>query len=177
MEVGRRLSVRPEREMLLAAAPPKPEPGARRCGPTWVVPSHDDASLYVACNANDAILEIDAETFAISRRFQGGKGPYNLAATSDGRLLVASNKGGGSVSIYDLQDGEEIARVSTSQPITHGVAISADDRYAFISNEAVGATRGTVDVIDLVVRQRVASVQVHHQPGGIDFWKLEPLGR
>ena len=43
-----------------------------------------------------------------------------------------------------------------------------------MSNEAVGRTRGTVDVIDLEGKQRVASVEVQHQPGGIGFWKMEP---
>jgi hypothetical protein len=31
-----------------------------------------------------------------------------------------------------------------------------------------------VDVIDLAALQLVASTEVHHQPGGIDFWKFEP---
>ncbi len=114
---------------------------------------------------------------AVTRRFQAGKGPYNLAATADGRLLLATNKGAQSVSIFDLRAGRELARVPTTEPITHGVAISSDDRYAFVSNEAIGAVQGTVDVIDLGSLARVASVKVHHQPGGIDFWKMEPLGR
>jgi DNA-binding beta-propeller fold protein YncE len=135
------------------------------------------AVLYVACNAHDGILEVDAQTFGVTRRLQAGKGPYNLAGTSDGRLLLAANKAGQSVSIFDLREGREIARIPTTQPITHGVTVSPDVRYAFISNEEIGAVRGTVDVLDLESLERVASVEVHYQPGGIDFWKTEPLGR
>jgi DNA-binding beta-propeller fold protein YncE len=177
LQVSRRLSLRPAQVGELSGTRGQRGPAGGRCGPTWVVPSYDDRVLYVACNAHGDILEVDAGTLDVTRRFEAGKGPYNLAATSDGRLLVATNKGGRSVSIFDLRRGEEIARISTSQPITHGVAISSDDRYAFVSNEAIGAVRGTVDVIDLAERRRVASVPVHHQPGGIDFWKMETPGR
>jgi DNA-binding beta-propeller fold protein YncE len=144
------------------------------CGPTWATPSFDDAHVYVACNKHGEVLELDAEDLAVKRRFQAGKGPYNLDVTSDGRLLLATNKGAQSVSVFDLGTGEELARVPTTQPITHGVVVSSDDRYAFVSNEAIGATRGTIDVIDLESMQLVASTEVHHQPGGIDFWRSEP---
>jgi DNA-binding beta-propeller fold protein YncE len=175
LAVNRRLSVRPGAEAIIAG--PANPPAAERCGPTWVVPSSDDRALYVACNAHGGILDIDARTLTVTRKLQAGKGPYNLAATPDGRLLIVTNKSEGSVSVIDLRAGEEIARIATSQPVTHGVAVTPDGRYAFITNEAVGAVRGTVDVIDLEALARVASVEVHYQPGGIDFWKMEVPGR
>ena len=64
-------------------------------------------------------------------------------------------------------------RIRTSRPVTHGVAISPDDRYAFVSNESVGATRGTLDVIDLARAELVATAELHNQAGGISFWKME----
>ncbi|MEE9245227.1 MAG: YncE family protein [Gemmatimonadota bacterium] len=175
MEVSRRLLLRPGKEQLLTGEPPAPEPGDGRCGPTWTLPSYDDQYVYVACNAHNEILEINAETFEIERRFKAFGKPYNLAGTNDGRLLVSSNKGAQSVSVFDIAKGEEVARIATTQPITHGVVVTPDNRYAFVSNEAIGAVRGTVDVIDLQSFERIASVEVHHQPGGIDFWKMEPL--
>lgn len=175
--VSRRLSLVPGQEQIVASGSPAPRPaqGAARCSPTWVVPSPDDAFVYVACNAHGDLLEIDVPTFRVTRKFTAGKGPYNLATTHDGRLLLATNKGGQSVSIFDLRSGKELARIPTSQPVTHGVVVAPDDRYAFVSNEAIGAVRGTVDMIDLKALARVASVEVHHQPGGIDLWKVEPM--
>jgi DNA-binding beta-propeller fold protein YncE len=55
--------------------------------------------------------------------------------------------------------------------------VTPDGRYAFVSNEAVGATRGTVDVIDLAAGAVAASVALHYQPGGLGFWKMEDGGR
>ena len=76
------------------------------------------------------------------------------------------------VQIFDLGQGKEIGRVATTQPITHGIVVSPDGLYAFVTNESIGSTRGTVDVIDLRSLQRVASVAAEYQPGGIDFWRM-----
>jgi len=57
--------------------------------------------------------------------------------------------------------------------VVHGVAVSDDDRYAFVSIEGKGAEPGTVDVIDLVALRKVASIDVGQQAGGIDFWRSE----
>jgi DNA-binding beta-propeller fold protein YncE len=142
------------------------------CRPSWVVVSPDDRTLYVTCNARAEILEIDRSSFEIRRRFATGIGPYNAAMTGDGSLLVATLKASQAVAIVDVRSGSE-HRVATSRPVTHGVVVSPDDRYAFVSNESVGATRGTLDVIDLTLAELVATAELHNQAGGISFWKME----
>jgi DNA-binding beta-propeller fold protein YncE len=144
----------------------------RRCKPTWVSISPDDRNLYVACNGRSEVLEIDAVTLEIARRFQTGNGPYNLDVSPNGQYLVTSLKGDQAIAIFDLNTGVE-TRIDSSQPITHGVVITPDSRYALISNEAIGSTRGTIDVIDLASRELVATVEVQHQPGGISFWRMQ----
>jgi DNA-binding beta-propeller fold protein YncE len=148
--------------------------GASRCSPTWAATSADGARVYVACNASNDIVEIDVESWSLLRRIPAGDGVYNLAATPGGRLLVATNKRGRSVSIFDIGTGEELARIATIRPVVHGVAISTDSRYAFISVEGIGSEPGTVEVIDLRTLQRVAAVDVGQMAGGIDFWRSEP---
>lgn len=154
--------------------------GATTCSPTWVQPAagtRADQYIYVACNKNAEVMEVDVREWRVSRRFETGRAPYNLATTPDGRVLIATLKGEQAVAIFDLDDGKEVARISTTQPITHGVTVSPDGRYAFITNEAVGGTRGTVDVIDLLKFDAVASTEVMHQAGGIDFWVMRSAGR
>jgi DNA-binding beta-propeller fold protein YncE len=143
------------------------------CSPTWAQPSADGARVYVACNKSNEILEIDAERWALARRFAAGEGVYNLAVTRDGRLLVATNKRGQSVSIFDLATGREAARIATKRRIVHGVVVSPDDRYAFVSVEGIGSQPGTVEVIDLRTGTAVAAADVGQMAGGIDFWKTE----
>ena len=112
-----------------------------------------------------------------TRRFPTGRGPYNLAVTPDGRLLVATLKQGGSVQIFDLATGQSVLTTKSSTNVTHGIAISSDSRYAFVSNEAVGAAPGKVDIYDLRALTRVGDVAVGQQAGGIAFWKMEPASR
>ena len=148
------------------------------CSPTWAEPGAGalaDQVVYVACNRNDEILEIDAGSWSVRRRFATGAAPYNLEVTADGALLVATLKGEQAVSVISLESGEELARLATTQPITHGVVASPDGRYAFVSNEAIGATPGTLDVFDLAALERVASAELRYQPGGIDFWRAAPI--
>ncbi len=61
----------------------------------------------------------------------------------------------------------------TTRKVASGVAISPDDRYAFVTVEGIGSEPGTVDIIDLARATKVASVDVGQQAGGIDFWKTE----
>ena len=151
-----------------------PKPGDVSCSPTWVQPSADGTRIFVACNKSSDIVEIDVARWALVRRIPAGEGVYNLAVTHDGKLLVATNKRGKSASVIDLATGNELARIATTRRVVHGAAISPDDRYAFISQEGVGSEPGTVDVIDLRALQKVASIDVGQQAGGIDFWKVAP---
>ncbi|MDQ6828730.1 MAG: YncE family protein [Gemmatimonadota bacterium] len=145
------------------------------CSPTWAQPSADGSKIYVACNKADEIVEIDRDSWKITRRFKTGRGPYNLGVTPDGKLLISSLKQGGSMQVFDLATGQSVLQMKSSTTVTHGVAISPDSRYAFLSSEGVGAAPGKVDVYDLRALMRVGSVDVGQQAGGIAFWKTEPV--
>lgn len=143
------------------------------CTPTWAQPSNDGSTVYVACNQSNDIVAINTDTWTMARRFPAGNGVYNLAMTKDGRL-IASNKRGQSVSIFDPIAGKELAKIPTKRKVVHGIVVSPDDRYAFISVEGMGSEPGTVEVIDLKSMTTVATVDVGTQAAGIDFWKTEP---
>jgi DNA-binding beta-propeller fold protein YncE len=145
-----------------------PKPGNVSCSPTWAQPTPDGRRVFVACNKASDIAEIDAERWTLTRRFPAGDGVYNLAVTHDGRLLVATNKRGQSVSVFDAGTGRELKRLATKRKVVHGVAITADDRYAFVSVEGIGSEPGTVEVIDLRALATVATVDVGPMAGGID---------
>ena len=142
------------------------------CSPTWAQPSADGAKVFVACNKSNEIVEIDVASWKMTRRIPAGDGVYNLAATHDGKLLLGTNKRGQSVSVIDIASGKELARIPTTRKVASGITVSSDDRYAFASIEGVGSQPGTVDIIDLTTLQKVASVDVGQQAGGIDFWKI-----
>ncbi len=146
---------------------------AARCGPTWAAPSVDGRFVYVACNRNAEVLEIDRESWSVVRRFPTGAGPYNLDLTPDGKRLVVTFKGAQATGVVDLASGE-VRSVANTRRLPHGVAISSDSRYAFISVEGIGGEPGTVDIVDLEQGTLAATVDVGKQAGGIGFWKFVP---
>ena len=150
-----------------------PKPGDVSCSPTWAQPAADGSKIYVACNKASEIVEVDAASWSITRRWPAGEGVYNLAVTHDGKLLIATNKRGQSVSIFELASGRELKRLPTKRKVVHGVAVSPDNRYAFVSVEGVGSQPGTVEMIDLRALATVATLDVGSMAGGIDVWKEE----
>jgi DNA-binding beta-propeller fold protein YncE len=153
-----------------------PKPGDISCSPTWAQPSRDGTKVWVACNKSSEIVEIDTRTWSLVRRIPAGNGVYNLGVTHDGTKLIATNKRDASVSVFDALSGRELGRVPTTRKVVHGIAVSDDDRYAFISIEGVGSEPGTMDVIDLATLKKVGSVDLGQQAGGIDFVRSENRG-
>ena len=150
----------------------QPAAGSTTCSPTWAQPSADDRTVWVACNGTSDLVEIDVASWTMRRRIPAGNGVYNLAATRDGTTLVATNKRGQSVGIIDTKTGATLATLPTQRRVVHGVAITPDDRYAFVTVEGVGSEPGTVEIIDLTARRTVARVDVGQQAGGIDILPL-----
>jgi DNA-binding beta-propeller fold protein YncE len=137
------------------------------CSPTWAQPSADGRSVFVACNGSNELVEIDVARWKLVRRIPARQGIYNLAVTSDGKL-VATNRRDQSASIFDLSSGKETATVLLPRKAAHGVVISPDQKYAFVSVEGVGAEPGTVVMIDLATSRIAATADVPPQAGGLD---------
>jgi DNA-binding beta-propeller fold protein YncE len=149
------------------------KPMTATCVPTWAQPSNDGSVIYAACNKSSEIVAVDAKSWTLIKRFPAGPGVYNLAMTKDGRL-VATNKRGQSVSIFDPGAGKELARIPAKRRVVHGAVVTPDNRYVFVSEEGVGSEPGTVEVIDLDAMKSVAALDVAEQAAGIDFWKMAP---
>ena len=141
--------------------------------PTWVIPHPTRKVAYVAGNGTNDILEIDLEKWEVTRRFPCGKAPYNVDVSPDGTRLVVTYKGEAATGIWDLETGKELARVKNSRRVTHGVSISGDNKYAFVSVEGIGGEPGSVDIISLTNNELVAVAEVGKQAGGIIFWKMD----
>jgi DNA-binding beta-propeller fold protein YncE len=172
-DVSRHFVLTKGKEMGMSGAPHgQMKMGELTCVPTWAQPSNDGEEIYVACNKSNEIAVVDVASWKLSRSFPAGNGVYNLAMTKDGRL-IATNKRGQSVSVFDPKTGKELAKLPTKRKVVHGAVVSPDNRYAFISVEGVGTDPGTVEVIDLQSLKTVTTIDVPEQAAGIDFWKTE----
>jgi DNA-binding beta-propeller fold protein YncE len=137
------------------------------CSPTWAQPSADGSRVYIACNKSAEIVAVDVAGWRLLKRWKTPAAPYNLAATPDGRLLVATQKGPGTVTIWRLADDSLLAEISGTRKVASGVVVSRDSRYAFVTLEGIGGDPGTIDIIDLKSRRTAASVEIGRQAGGI----------
>jgi WD40 repeat protein len=147
-----------------------PEPVVK---PTWASPSPTKPEVYVAGNGNNRIYVVNTDSWTIDRILESpGKGPYNLEPTHDGKKLVVSYKAEGATGIWDLEMGVQLAKIKNSRMVTHGVVISPDNRFAFISAEGIGGEPGSVDIIDLEKLELTDVVEIGKQAGGIAFWKM-----
>jgi DNA-binding beta-propeller fold protein YncE len=146
--------------------------GSAGCEPTFVALSPDDATVFVPCNRRDVLQVWDAATLTLQKELPTGKGPYNAEPSPDGRWLLVTNKKDRSVSLFDLRTLAEVARLPTTKPIVHGIAWSPDSRWAYVSQESIGADPGAVDAIDITTRRTVATVAVPAQPAGIALRRL-----
>ena len=150
-----------------------PKAGDNSCSPTWAQPSADGSAIFVACNKSSEIVEVDVAKWKVARRIAARAGVYNLAVTKDGTRLIGTNKRDQSVSVFDIKSGRELARLPTRRKVLHGVVVSPDNRYAFVTVEGIGSEPGTVEVIDLDALKTVATVDVGQQASGIDFLRTE----
>ncbi|MEP6590354.1 MAG: YncE family protein [Gemmatimonadota bacterium] len=137
------------------------------CSATFVAVSPDDKRLYVACNHGTGMQVWDATTRQLITTVATGAGAYNVEPSPDGKWVIVTNKKDQSVSVIDAATLVEVKRIPTSKKIVHGVAFAPDGRYAYISQESIGADPGAVDVLDLESLRIVSSFPVAAQPTGI----------
>jgi len=140
--------------------------------PTWVTPHPTKPIVYVAGNGSNEIIEIDTDLWKITNRIDTGKGPYNIDISSNGKFLVATLKGDAKTLVWEI-DKKNKSVVPNNTSVTHGVVISPDSKYAFVTVEGVGGEPGLIDVIDLKKAKVVSSLKIGKQAGGIAFWKIE----
>ena len=158
LEVARRLDVSSSEETA--------------CSPTWAQPTSDGEHVYVACNRSHEIVEVALRDWKVTRRWSSPGAPYNIAVSPNDELVVATQKGSGAVSVWRRDSGERIALIPSTRKVTHGVVVSPDNRFAFVTVEGIGGEPGAVDVIDLERLELVATADVGKQAGGIAFWAI-----
>ena len=140
--------------------------------PTWVYPHPNDDLLYVVNNGTDNVVEVDVEKWKVNRTFKTDKGPYNCEVSRDGKYMVVTYKSAAKTGVWDLKKGKEVAKFNNTRKVTHGVSISPDSRYAFVTVEGVGKEPGAVEIFDLKKLKPVAIAETGKQAGGIAFWKM-----
>lgn len=126
---------------------------------------HPDASaqrLYVVCQDDNALLEIDTNALQVVNTLAVGTGPTGVALTPDGKEAWVTLNGDSQVAIVSTSPLQKATSVAvTPAPLT--IAIAPDGKRAY----ATQPTSNSVVVLDVVGRTILATSQLESSSGGI----------
>lgn len=152
-------------------------------GPTKYMPmevavSPDDAVFMVTCSEWDEVRMFDAVTNTLVDSFRVGSQPWHLQFTPDGQFCYVTNRLGNSVSVIHIPMRHVMSTIASASTFAypHGVDISADGQYVFVSNENISHRYvprynmeyvGNVCIIDHATGQIVKVLEVGKMPTGL----------
>lgn len=136
-------------------------------GPAQVGFTPDGRLAFASLSQENKIVVIDPVTRKVIKKVAVGTVPIQVYATPDSQLLFVANQGtkkspGPTVSVVNLETLEVTKTVETG-PGPHGVVVSGDGRYAFVTNIYANSV-SVIEVKDLKV---VATIPVGRGPNGI----------
>jgi DNA-binding beta-propeller fold protein YncE len=175
--VTRRLSLVPGAERLLAPGARGTTAGRRTrpaCAPRWAEPRRDANTtlVYVSCSATAEVLEIDATTMQVRRRIATSAAPDRIATDPAGRVLLVTFESSNAIDVIDPGSGTVKATITTSDGGEHQLALSADGRFAFITNAGTANRRGSVDIVDMGTLKLLYSVYAGYGAGAISVTQM-----
>lgn len=142
-------------------------PGGRQGMPQDVKLSPDGSMFFVADMMADGVYTIDAKTFAVTGFVPTGKGTHGLYITRDSRRMIITNRGEGSLSVWDFAARKLVRKWEIPGGGSPDMGnISADGRVFWVS----GRYNGEVYAIDIVDWKLLARIPVGHGPHGLTVW-------
>ncbi len=129
------------------------------------------ASLYDTRKL--AVYDVNSRSVSYISLPPDAKGPIQMYPTPDSRFVYLADQGyyfdqPTSKKVYkiDLEAGK-VAKTITAGNAPHGVVVSDDGKFAYITN----LLSGDVSVIDTARDEEVARIPVGKEPNGISFWQ------
>lgn len=148
--------------------------------PLQVVLTPDDRLAYVSCFISDEVRVIDTVSRTVIAAIKVGHRPFLVEVTPDGQFVYVANQGSHDVSVIRVADQQVVATIKHHDFANpHGVAFTADGRFAYITNENLdgsytshhptekGGNPGNVQVIDTQTLQVVKTIEVEVDPTGV----------
>jgi YVTN family beta-propeller protein len=129
--------------------------------------SPDGKTFYVADMMANGLYEIDGARFKVTGFLRTGAGVHGLYPSRDGKLLYATNRGEGSISVIDFRTGKVLHKwriPGGGSPDMGGV--SADGKVLWLS----GRYNGVVYAISTRNGKLLARIPVGSGPHGLCVW-------
>jgi YVTN family beta-propeller protein len=139
-------------------------------GADWVLPG-GGKRLFVTMPLANRVAVIDTATWKVTASIDVEGEPSRLAVQPDEKYLwVASDADRqGGVTVIDVASLQRVASIATGAG-HHELALTSDDRYAFVTNNQDGA----ISIIDIRQLKKVKDLKTGRRPSDIAF---SPLSR
>jgi YVTN family beta-propeller protein len=142
------------------------EAGSR---PSRVVLEPDEHYVWVSygfpadSRGESGVVVVSTDTMAVAARIPTGKGPHDIAISSDSSVGFVTNAGDGTVSLIDVRTLSKLKDLRTgSGPIS--IAFSPLSQRAYVTHQD-----GGIAVLDGTKREQVARIQAEPGLGQIRF--------
>jgi YVTN family beta-propeller protein len=142
-------------------------PGGLSSMPQDVKLSPDGRTFWVADMNAGGLWKIDAQRFRVRGFLKTGRGVHGLYPSRDARLLYASNRGEGSISVISFRTGKVLRKwwiPGGGSPDMGGV--SADGKVLWLS----GRYNAVVYAISTRTGKLLARIPVGNGPHGVCVW-------
>lgn len=139
-------------------------------GEDWVL-TPDQTTVYVTMPEVSRVAVASTATWEVSDNLAVGPRPSRVALQNDGRYLWVGYDGtpGGEsgVSVIDTERAATVKNITTGRG-HHEIALSDDNRYAFVTNR----DQGTLSVIDVRELKKVRDLPVGRDPVSVAYSSL-----
>lgn len=138
-------------------------------GPHEVAVSPDGKTAVVGNyggeNPGNSLTVVDVEAAEVVKTIDLGKysRPHGIEFFADGERVAVTAEAQKSLIVVDVADGQVVQAVDTGQEVSHMVALTPDEKRAFVAN--IGS--GSMTVIDLEKGERIANIQTGEGAEGI----------
>lgn len=129
----------------------------------------DGRHVFVSLNGEGKVAVINRATRRVAAKIPVGRNPVQVYATPDGLHVYVANQGtekspSNTVSVIAVDTLNPVATITAGRG-AHGVVVSDDGKWAFISN----IVDGTVSAIDTSTQKVSVTYQVGAGPNGISY--------
>lgn len=143
--------------------------------------SPDDRYAFITCYQSNEVRILDLNTRNIVAVISVGVGPIQSECTANGRWCYVANRNDNTVSVIDLNTFTVIKTIQRVGIQPHGVAITPDDKFVYVSCESIDGTLihhptlgsskpGTTAIIDINAGHiKVKDVEMASFPAGVSI--------
>ena len=147
--------------------------------PYQTVMTSDNRFVYVSCQRSNEVRVISRASMSVVKSIPVGVFPLIPAISPDDRFVYVPNRNSNSLSVISTLTDSVVATIANVGPQPHGVAITRDGRFAYVSCENVVAsvpphhptsgskTPGYVSMIDLQTNTVIKQFEVGAFASGI----------